>query len=157
MGVTTNGELSFGIKLDEETPLPWFPEHEEFDGIEEWWRCENGYKPKNPIWDAKSGYIAGVTQVDIDAWYDDLRTWDKENPLPIELVDYQHCDCSAYILACPGTVYTANRGYPVTIEPLKLMVVDAVKAANFHAFVGKYFPEHLSPGPKWYLSSYSDY
>ena len=172
MGTTTNGQICYGILFDEDFEFPW----SERDGIDDWWREVNGYE--NPCWNpftpegdykaeivtntrvygpVTSGY-GMVTSDDprIQEYFQHQRNWDKEHPLPIELVNCCSCDCPIWILAAPASTEIARRGYPSELDLRALKVNDVAKApgwrANLLEFCDKYKIEHDEP--RWWLSSY---
>jgi hypothetical protein len=150
MGVTTNGQLCFGIVLPEETELPW-EDHE--DGFEAWWRAENGFT-NDDIWGEDGERRPGITGKDIDAFFERERAFDAVHPAPVEIVNYCSGEYPMVIIAARGTVKTARRGHPVKIIAVDMMTVNLHAADDLREFVETYFPEHLGPGPEWYLSSY---
>ena len=153
MSTTTNGEVCVGVLLNdeaEEFELPWMAADVDCDE-EEWWLKVNGYKPPFELFTEDGDYIGGVEppRAKVREYYAHKTAWMKLNPLPFELVNYRSGDCPMYILAVPGTVQTANRGYPkeltldTRIRPLRQIVL--------REFCKKY---NLPTEFKWWLTSY---
>lgn len=154
MGVSTNGQLCYGIKFEEDFEFPWGAE--EFDGdITEWWRSVNGYvNPNfNPYTEAGE-YKPGVTREDprVDEYFKHSRDWDAAHPVPVGLVNYCSGDYAMYILAVPGVGLSNRRGYPEEFDPSALKVSDEQRAALLE-FCKTHKIEH-DEEPKWWLSSY---
>lgn len=130
MGVSTDGEICYGIIFEDEYEFPWDIDHE--GDPEMWWISEilkltyNGYHEKKAIL--------------------------KDNPLPFELVNYCSGEYPMYILAVPGTVKRASRGNPTsfTLDELKVDEAASNKLVEF-------CKEHDLTGDSeigWILSSY---
>jgi len=152
MGVSTNGQICFGIYFEEDAELPW---DESGDSLDEWWIEESGWvwEGDNP-YTSQGEYTPGFCDGDprIDTYYNSRTEWKKSHPCPIVDVNYQSGDYPAYILAVPSTIKTANRGYPKVFSPGDLIVsLDEEKALL--DFCNKYGLEYDTP-PSWYLSSY---
>ncbi len=127
MGQSTDGEISFGYIFEEGFEFPW---DEKWDDIEDWWRDVNGFIPTFYPYDDRGEYKAGVTSEHIDAYFDEKHEWDKNNyPVPVQLVNYCSGECPMYILAVPGSVVTANRGYPKVINLVILISANEQKSA----------------------------
>jgi hypothetical protein len=158
MGVSTDAQISFGILFkEEEAEFPWHGEKYDWD-IEEWWRDERGYKPPFEIWEESSAeHKKGITPAQKSEYYKHRKEWLQQNPVPATEVNYCSGEFPMYILAVPSTVLTAYRGHPVELVPAQLIYppkASVVELRAFYAFIEKYFPEHLSPGPNWRLTSY---
>jgi hypothetical protein len=140
MTTSTDGQICFGVLFEEGYEFPW--DEDPWNGNSEaWWRDVNGYKPPFEMYNADGDYLGGVrpSQEKIDAYYAHRREWNKAHaPLPVEEVNVCSGDYPIYILAVPGTVKTAGRGYPVEIGVTDL----AVKIDAADAFA------------TWYLSSF---
>jgi len=136
MSTSTDGEVSFGIKFDEGFEFPWDEESDDgecshsFDGdIDEWWRAMNGFDRGDYPFDERGNYKPGIKSGDpcVMQYYSRQNAWDAANPVPVKLVNYQHCDCPAYIIAIPQSVVTANRGSPVELNADTFKGGDAAK------------------------------
>jgi len=128
MGTSTNGEICYGIICDEGAEFPW----DERGEIEEWWLLDVlKYKSPFELYDHKGQYINGVvpSKDKLSEYYDHRHSFLKANPLPVELVNYCSLDYPIYILAVPGSIKRASRGYPIVFDPAKLTVsFDQVQA-----------------------------
>lgn len=149
MGVSTNGQICFGLIFDEGHEFPW---NAAGQGLDDWWRDQSGYKPSKVVYDDSGNYMPGITKDDIDAHYKERREWDAAHPCPVEEVNYCSGDCEMFILAIPATVKTARRGYPVVINRDLDFEFKPGDRKAFLDFIEKYecYGEHL---PAWYLSS----
>ncbi len=144
MGTSTDGQLCFGIKLEEEV-LPWGDE-----SLEDIWldAFDLPESPYNEFGEYKPEYSADDPRA--DEYYSQRSAILRDNPLPIKEVDYCSADCPIMILAVPSSCLTCYCGYPLQIDPTKLVVTDEeVKALlDFCQRFG------LSGEPTWWLSSY---
>ncbi len=152
MGVSTDEQIAYGVAFDEGTEFPW--DTGTFDGdIENWWREIKGYKPPFKLYD-DNGYIGEKRPPEkkITEYYNHRSSWDKANPIPVQLVNTCSCDYPMYMLAVRGTVKEASRGCPKRFEPTELVV----EQENREALIA-FMKEHSIEGgsePGWYLSSY---
>ncbi len=81
MGVSTNGQLWYGVVFEDGYEFPW--DAEPFDGDErEWWRAERGF-------DEAKGYPA-------EGWLEYQKAFDAEHPCPVETVNYCSGDYPMY-------------------------------------------------------------
>ncbi len=152
MGVSTNGQIAFGIPLEEDAELPW-DDHE--DGLEGWWREQTGWKEPFPLWDATGNYVGGVKPPEekIGKWFDYQHKWDEGNPVPIKLVNVCSGDCPMWMLASNGTVRKAFRGYPERFDPSELKTPED-EGRSILDFCERYGIEVDASKVGWYLSSY---
>jgi len=85
-----------------------------------------------------------------EAEWDNYKKFRDQNPKPYQLV--RHCseDYTEYILAVPGTVTTAHRGYPREIKSFTVL------GRNYEAFVAFLQTHEIARdvNPKWLLASY---
>lgn len=152
MGVSTDGEISYGIGFEEGFEFPW-DEHE--GDLDDWWLEVNGYKPPFELYDDEGEYINGVRppQEQFDACYKAEAAFLKEHPLPVELVNVCSGEYPMYIVALKGTVLTVNRGFPKTFDPASLVVTDEQRNALLE-FCRTHSIDTGDLEPGWYLSSY---
>lgn len=153
MGTSTNGEISFGVVIPEDTEFPWGAER--FDGdIEEWWLEEIGFKSTHQPFDEDGEYADGFRPDDprINAYFDEKRIALEENPVPITLVNYCSGDYPMFVIAVPGVLLTCRRGDPLKISPLDMTCSDQ-QVKELVTFLGKYGIEHDGE-PGWLLTSY---
>lgn len=160
MSISTDGEICFGILTKEEFEFPW--DADEYDGdIEKWWIYKIcGHKNPFEIYDDKGNYLDGEqpSEDKIFTYHKSRREYLKENPLPVELVNYCSADYPMYLLSVPKTSLRCERGYPTVFDPNKL-VVSREQIEKLVSFCKKYCSggEYDSPldfAPKWYLTSY---
>lgn len=154
MGVSTNGQICFGLYFDQDTEFPW--DSEEFDGdFNDWWWIQSGWmwygeQPFTTDGDYALGFSSGDPR--ISAYYDSRREWLLSHPSPAAKINYQSGECPAYILAVPSSILIARRGYPKEFNPTSLRVSES-DVERLVQFCEKYGLEFLEQ-PKWYLSSY---
>ena len=134
MSISSDGQICFGIAFEEGFEFPWddtedYGDKKEF---EEWYAEQHG-------WDkSKHQY----------AWQ-----WEKDNPIPFELVWHCGYDYPMFILAIKGTYIRASRGYIEELDLLELVsVVTDEKVSQLKQFCEKHGIK-ISREPKWYLSS----
>lgn len=138
MSTSTDGQLAFGVVLDVDE-WPWEAEDgDDWEDIDEWWAVQTGFECDG----------------DDDAYFGKRDEWFNGHPLPVELVNVCSGDCPDYMLAVPGTMISASRGYPVAIDSLPVVEPDRIKALL--DFIKKYVPteENDDLTPRWYLSGY---
>ena len=125
MGVSTDGQICFGILFDEGFEFPW--DSNEFEGdIEGWWTFDVlEFRHSFEIFTPEGEYLGGERPPEerITEYFRERREFTERNPeLPVELVNCCSGDCPMYILAIPKTCYSASRGYPEELDPQKLTV-----------------------------------
>lgn len=176
MGVSTDGQLCFGVMFDEGFEFPWGWDGDgEFDGdIEEWWRSVNGYVcPMESPWDEDGNRNPGYSDNDprIDEYFRVRREWLEANPIPVDLVNYCSGDCAMYILTLDNERLnmTARRGYPVVVNVfdlqraveetqaervlLQFMQMYGIGEAGLTDSSTRFSEDGEILAPKWWLSS----
>ena len=155
MGMSTDGQICYGIIFEEGFEFPW--DVEEYDNnIENWWRHVNNFKPAKEIYTDEGEKIEGITKEEVDQYWEEILKWDKENPVPVEVVNYCSYDFPMYILAIQGTVTTNSRGYPQELDFNKLTLsIEPQNYKKFIEFIRQWFPDlsEEERRPKWWLSS----
>ena len=146
MGTTTDGQICFGVVFEDGSEFPW---HDDEDScIEDWWRSQRGFKAPFEPWGDDGERVVGVTQEQINDYFDHRNAWDKDHPLPVSEVNYCSGEYPMIILAVQGSLINASRGYPTEIFPQD-MGVDAEALKGFCEEFGLEISK-----PKWWLSSY---
>lgn len=156
MGISTDGQLCYGVKFEEDYEFPW-----EDEDIDDWWLIESGWKwdgeePFTPEGEYAPGF--GNNDPRIEEYFRSRHLWLRDHPCPIVEVNYQSGDYPAYILAAPSTVITARRGYPERIDPLVLRQGEDIEGEfnieveALEKFLRKY--DLFIDEPAWWLSSY---
>lgn len=150
MGTSTNGQLCYGVAFEEDFDFPWG------DGeIEDWWTYKvHGFKHSFELFDSDGNYLNGrePPKDEVSRYFEERRAFDAAHRLPVELVNYCSGDYPMYAVAVPGTVRTATRGSPTSIDPASLVVADDGRAALL-----KFFADHgieAPTAPAWLLTSY---
>ena len=151
MGVSTDGQLSYGVVFEEGFDFPW--DGQEFEGDEEeWWKAVNGYTNPNPCPYTDAGeYKPGMNldSPEVGPYHDHSSAWLKNHPFPVQIVNYCSADYGVYLLAVKH--FSCNRGYPVEIKRSFLDVADEDRK-KLRGFLEKYGIE--ADEPKWWLTSY---
>ena len=119
MGVSTDAMLVFGIDLDEDGG--------QFeDQIDRELNIPDYGSPDRPS-------------------YEEIKK--MENDFPVTIVKHCSGECPMYIVAIPGTLMQASRGYPRIIDGLE---VSAEKVEKFKAWCAK---NGIEDEPTWLLAS----
>ena len=152
MGVSTDAIICFGILLDEDSEYPF-----QDKDIEDWWIYDVlQFKHSINIYDENGNYKDGYKPPEevISAYHRESIDFGKQNPPPVELVTHCSHDYPMYVLAIPGTVKKANRGYPVVLNPQELVVTNE-QTKSLIDFCNEYNIE-MKDKPNWYLVSMWD-
>lgn len=150
MGCYAAAEISFGIKFEEGFEFPW----DCFDSIEEWYREVSGFvNPHENPYDENGEYKPGFNDTDtrVDAYVDANFRWDRDHPIPIQLIDYQEIDNPAFIMAVATRRLRCEIGEPSTFIPMSLMPGD--QSQVLIGFCEK-FGIDMPDEPRWWLSAY---
>jgi len=151
MGISTDGQLSYGVVFDEYFEFPW--DAEKWDGdIEDWWRDVNGFS--NPIeypFDEKGDYKPGYNGESpvVSEYFRHRSEWLKLNPVPIEVVNYCSCELPMYLLASKHMSNSRGTTQKVALEFFR----DTDEASqNLAEFLDKYNIESENDAA-WWLTS----
>jgi hypothetical protein len=155
MGTSTDGQLSYGVLIDEEFEFPW--DAKDYGGdIEEWWRDVRGFKnpvesPFNEYGQHKPGFSDASPEVReyIKNRLDWVK-WFSANPVPVQLVNYCRGDYPMYLLASKHV--RASSGCPKMVGVEFLGEVD-VADKTLREFLDEFGIEHNGK-IGWWLSSY---
>jgi hypothetical protein len=155
MGRSTDGQFSYGCVFEEGFEFPW--DDEKYDGeIEEWWMDVLGFvnNVESP-YDEAGNYKPGFNSrsPEIGKFFQSRREWLKDNPIPVELVNYCSGDYPMYLLASKSI--TASRGGPTKVS--QDFMLNAVTAhAQLTDFLTTYSIDYDPDQVGWWLSSYCD-
>lgn len=148
----TDGQLSYGCVFEEGFEFPWDDEKYEGD-IDEWWEDVRGFTgtvdyPFDEFGEYKPGIHSGSPEV--SNYFVKRDEWRKNNPLPIQLVNYCSGGYPMYILAVKHI--EANRGYPKGI-PSDYLIVEEEDRLRLLKFMEEF---EIAPEGKigWWLSSF---
>ena len=154
MGVSTDGQICYGIAFEEGFEFPWTNEEDDGD-YEDWWKGVNSYTNSmfNPF-DDVGEYKEGIEKDDprIDEYFRHSREWLEQNPFPVEVVYHCSDECAMYILAVPETLIRCYRGDVVIFNPDSLKVSEEKREALL-GFCRKYKID-ADDSPKWLLTSW---
>jgi hypothetical protein len=155
MGVSTDGQICYGIKFDEDVEFPWRTDEWDYD-METWWiEGVLGFKYSFEIFDEKGNYKDGKEppQEIISAYFQERRDFERTaDVLPVSMVNYCSGEYPEYILAVPRTCMSASRGYPQEFNPNELIVSEEEKQSLIEFC--KRFDIEIPDEPRWWLSSY---
>lgn len=155
MSVSTDGQICFGVLLDEDAELPW--DNEEYDhDIETWWTYKIlGFKHSFELFDERGRWIEPRQSKEVEnRYFQELIDFKKSHEeVPYELVNCCSGDYPMYILAIKRTCMTASRGSPEKFNPSELELVSQEEDADLMEFCKKYEIETTEES-SWYLSSY---
>ena len=162
MGVSTDGQICYGIKFEEGYIFPWAARLYDAD-ITAWWLDICGYQPPFELF-TEDGYWLNGSEPPAEkiAVYEAAkREFVKtQPPLPVDIVNYCSDDFPMYILAVPRLSISNSRGHPVTFNPLNLTITPAECQVLIDFCVSYCRPQEDSfdkfpaMAPRWYLSSY---
>lgn len=153
MGVSTDGQLCFGIKFEDGYEFPWDDGRYEGD-IDEWWRDVQGFEHALPYpYDEKGERLPTWTDELAHDYFQEQFDFDEKHPCPVKLINYCSNGSPMYILAHTDLCYSNSRGYPEEINPAQL-VFTAGQCDVLIAFCKKYNIDTDNEMPKWWLSSY---
>lgn len=172
MGVSTDGQLCYGVMFDEDHQFPWDADEDGY--LESWWHEVHGWidGDDNPAGAWYPYTAAGEYKPEIAPknrwdrptdprhreWLDKKEEWIKANvpPLPICEVNYCSAEAPMYILAVPSTFSNNRRGYPAVIDPEKDFELNEAEVNAARDFIQKYCCEDPDESFlfAWYLSSY---
>lgn len=150
MGMSVNAELSYGIYIDY-TELPWC--NDKYDDIEDWWLDVNNFI--NPIefpytedGNYKEGFYSGHPS--INKYFENIRNFHKENPVPIKIVYDGNYDSEVHILTTK-----TMRAYWGELQDVDPDFFNDVQESHDKLidFLGKY-GIITDQQPRWILSAY---
>jgi len=148
MSISSDGQICFGIALDESEEYPWD------DDFERWWFDEVcGYVEPFPLFTEDGGYINPEDQGDqakTGRYFAHQRTFAEQHPCPVRLDMHCSYEYPMWILAV-GPKLRAWRGTPVSFEKGDLHVSMADYDALL-AFCETHGVQYEGE-PTWWLSS----
>ena len=151
MGMNVSASISYGIRFDEGFEFPWDDEKYEGD-YETWWEDVLGFKPTFSPWTDKGEYKEGIDHDDprIDAYYEEKRKWEFDNPFPVEFNMCGSDECYDMVLSVPGIGIGGDWETPTEID-LSIFTVDQGGIDELIGFC-KFYEIEYEEGPKWYLT-----
>ena len=157
MSQSTDGEISYGIKFEEDFEFPWDDDKYTYD-IDDWWLEVLGYQIPFEVYDKDGNYINNERPEEkvINEYYKHRREFLEQNPVPIQLVNYCCSLYPEYIVAIPSTIQTANRGCPVELNINELTFTDEERYKLIEFCIKYLNLTKEQCDPKWYLTSYCD-
>ena len=144
------GQICYGISFDEGYEFPW--NIKPWGGDHEaWWRDVSGYEGLEYPYAKDGSYKPGFHQDDprVQEFFKHRRTWDEENPFPLELVYIGDFNSAETILAVTSSLVCAE--YSAPFDPTKLVVYDGARNVLLD-FCRMW--NIKSDHPKWWLSTY---
>lgn len=155
MGVSTDGQICYGIILDDGEELPWSKDEYDWD-INKWWVVGIlGFKHSFELFDKDGRWILPRPSEEIeDKYFQEQRDFEESHEkLPYTLMNYCSGDYPMYILAIERTCMTASRGTPEKFDPQELPGVSAEEDRDLLKFCEKYGIS-IEGDSGWFLSSY---
>ena len=154
MGISLDGQICFGIALDEDVKLPWDNDLFENDP-KAWWDHVLGYTPPFELFTPEGEWIDGVEAPEetVSEYFAARRKFREENP-PLPIVIVKHCsyEYPMYIIAAKGTYISASRGWPKAIDWAELQShANGCVVTDFCVEHDIELPEDSKP--KWWLCS----
>ena len=162
MGISSDGQICYGIAFDEDYQFPWLEERNTDNGIwkdhEDWWLfgvC--GYKPPFELYEENGAYLNNIepSKEQKQEYHQHHCDFRSKHPMPVEIL--MHCSYSypMYIIAAIGTLKSNCRGFVTEIKPLEITIVQHNAVVNFceeycQPTDGSVFPKMK---PAWLLSS----
>ena len=153
MGISSDGQICYGVLLDEEQDYPW--NDEKYDNDFECWWLEGvcGYEPPFMLFNAAGMWISAEDEHNdekVSRYFAHRRAFEKAHPCPVDLENYCSYDYPMYILAV-GYGLCAKRGYPTRFDPADLQMLEETHYALL-AFCAEHSLKY-SGEPCWWLSS----
>lgn len=154
MGTSTDGQIGYGVLFEEDYEFPWTDGED--DDERSWWIVESGWKGE-AIYGEDGNYLPGIAgdgngDPRVEEYDRSRDEWLAEHPIPFETINYCSASCPMIMLAVPGSIITANRGYPREIDPASLTVEPQAVDALLNFCKAHQLAYEGDPG--WYLSSY---
>lgn len=160
MGVSSDGQICYGIPFEEEYEFPW--SSEKWDGDEEEWWLYEVCQYKNPfeLYDENGEYINGIepTKEEIDRYYSARNELKKSHPMPVKLEIFRSYNYPMYIVAVPRTCIRCVRGDAIQFNPDTMKVTEEERQSVID-FCEKYcrpsteYQTFPIMDPNWYLTS----
>jgi hypothetical protein len=157
MGISTDGQLCFGVLFEDGYTFPWDEEPWNGDSDKWWLKGVHEFKPSFEIYDGEGGYLNGErpSQELIDKYYKEEKDFlEKVGEFPVKMENYCSGEYPMYIITLDSKSYTNNRGTPKEINPETDFVVTDEEKKIIRDFVDTYIKPEEPMEAKWYLSSY---
>jgi hypothetical protein len=145
MGTSTSFTLAYGILVENPEDHPWDHEHGDSMLCEEWWQDFKGFKPTFSPYNDVGKYVEGVSKDDprILQYYDELRQWEKENPIPFDVeyvLDYDNEE----MFICAPTTYSFYKQTNLDLV-VDVSVLPEGEGDRFREFLREYYPSGGEP------------
>lgn len=157
MGVSTDGQICYGILFPEDFEFPW--DDEKFGGdVRDWWLVHvMGYKEPFRAYSDDGESMPGIDDAKIREYFSHRSGFEMEKGPPlVQAVNVCSGSYPEWVVALRSTCLVANRGNPVSFNPESLHVSDTDRDELIR-FCEEYIPdpgdEYPELVPKWYLSS----
>lgn len=153
MGVSTDGQLSYGCLFEEGFEFPW--DKEKYDGdTDAWWEDVRGFTstvdyPYDEFGEYKEGFNSNSPEV--TKYFDEVLKWHRANPLPVKLVNYCSREYPMYILSSKNL--KANRGYPEKVSVDFLRETEEAHS-SLVSFMTEFGIDYQDGEIGWWLSSF---
>lgn len=96
MGKNIDAVIAYGVELKNDTNYPW----NDYDDFQDWWLAAIGFKPTKPVWNEGGDYLPGVTDTDVEDYFDERDFALKNEPMPVSLdfMGYSHDDSPVIVI-----------------------------------------------------------
>lgn len=143
MSMQANGIIFYGWLFEKDYEFPWSECSSDLD-LDVWWRDVSG-GPKS-IFTSEGDYLPGVTRDDSRKYFEDCKVWDKVNPYPFVLINY---DYGQSIAIKNSSTYAWERPKKIDLD-FNVNQEDVEKTKE----ICKKYEIELNGEPEWYLVSY---
>lgn len=163
MGISSDGQICYGVILKDNQEFPWDRRNDNLDGnmyydFEDWWfKGILGFRNSFELFELDGSFIGGKDPGNEvkNKYFEEYSTFKAAHggKPPLELVTHCSYDYPMLILAIPGTYFTSARGRPKLIDMEKLStLVKTEDSEKLLKFCAKFKIEY-SGVPSWILSS----
>jgi hypothetical protein len=151
MSVSTDAILCYGIDYGDKGEFPWG----KYESREWYYEVHLGYQPPFQVYDSDGHYLNEVEpdEQTLHDYFAHRHEFEKAHPMPFEVVTHCSNGYPEFIIAVPGTVITASRGYPESISLLDLRrIEESCLWVEMNFFLKSVGVETRMP--QWILASY---
>lgn len=112
MGISSDGQICYGIAFEEGYEFPWLEDKWEGDEEKWWFNGVCGYKPPFIIYNNEGEFINDERppQKIMDEYYNHYDEFKKANPMSVDIVGHCSYDYRMFVVAVKGTFVSSSRG-----------------------------------------------
>lgn len=136
----SHAQIFFGIVLENQNGQPQVTPWKKagFPYEKDWWAKIKGFKATSEINDGPGAF---------DRYYNELRAWFEQNPMPFEVILLGSDRITYTALGIPGFGHIAFHNEPRDFDPSKLVVTPEAVSALKH-FLQE---QGIDQEPRWHL------